>query len=95
MMEFASEIMPIILYLLLSILVIVAIVLMYKLLHTIDKANQVLDDIYIKVKKLDNFFDIVDKGADTINMLTDKVTGIVTSSIMKIFKKKRRDDIYE
>lgn len=94
-MEFASEIMPIILYFLLSVLVIVAIVFIYKLIHTVDKANQVLDDVYVKVKKLDNFFEIVDKSADAINMVTDKVTGIITSSILKIFKKKRKDDIYE
>lgn len=94
-MEFASEIMPIILYLLLSVLVIVAIVFIYKLIHTVDKANQVLDDVYVKVKKLDNFFEIVDKSADAINMVTDKVTGIITGSILKIFKKKRKDDIYE
>lgn len=94
-MEFASEIMPIILYFLLSVLVIVAIVFIYKLIHTVDKANQVLDDVYVKVKKLDNFFEIVDKSADAINMVTDKVTGIITGSILKIFKKKRKDDIYE
>lgn len=94
-MEFASEMLPIILYLLLSILVVVAIVFMYKLIHTIDKANQVLDDVYVKVKKLDNFFEIVDKSADALNMFTDRVTGIITTSIMKIFKRKRKDDINE
>ena len=94
-MEFASELLPIVLYLLLSILVVVAIVFMYKMIHTIDKANQVLDDIYIKVKKLDNFFEIVDKSADAISMFTDKVTGVITSSIMKFFKRKRKDDIDE
>lgn len=94
-MEFASEILPIILYLLLSILVVVAIVFIYKMIHTLDKANQVLDDVYVKVKKLDNFFEIVDKSADAINMITDKVTGVITNSLMKIFKRKRKDDIDE
>ena len=93
-METASALIPIILYLLLSILTIVVIVFIYKLTLTIDKANIVLDDIYKKVKKLDNLFEIIDKGADTINLVTDKITGILSSSILKIFKK-RKEDEYE
>ena len=51
-MEIASQMMPIILYMLLSILVIVAIVFLYKLTITLDKANTVLDDVFLKVKSL-------------------------------------------
>ncbi len=93
-METASALIPIILYLLLSILTIVVIVFVYKLSMTLDKANIVLDDVYKKVKKLDNLFEIIDKSADAINLVTDKVTGILSSSILKIFKK-RKEDEYE
>lgn len=94
-MEIASQLMPIILYLLLSILVVVTIVFIYKLTITVDKANIVLDDVYKKVKKLDNLFEIIDRSADTINLVTDKITGIISNSILKIFKKKRKEDEYE
>ncbi len=93
-METANMLLPIILYTLLSILIVVAIVFLYKLSITIDKANTVLDDIYGKVKKLDNLFEIIDKSADTINTITDKITGIISNSILKIFKK-RKEDEYE
>ena len=91
-METASTLLPVIMYTLLSILIVVAIILLYKLTITIDKANIVLDDIYGKVKKLDNLFEIIDKSADTINLVTDKITGIISNSIMKVFKKRKEDE---
>ena len=87
-MEVASN-MLIILYSLLSILVVFVIVFMYKLIGTLDKANNVLDDIEKKVHKLDNFFEIIDRSADTISMVTDRLSGIISSSILKFFKKRR------
>ena len=91
-METASTLLPIIMYTLLSILIVIAIILLYKLTITIDKTNIVLDDIYGKVKKLDNLFEIIDKSADTINLVTDKITGIISNSIMKVFKKRKEDE---
>ena len=91
-METASTLLPIIMYTLLSILIVIAIILLYKLTITIDKTNIVLDDIYGKVKKLDNLFEIIDKSADTINLVTDKITGIISNSIMRIFKKRKEDE---
>ena len=93
-MEIASQLMPIIFYLLLSILVVFVIVFVYRLTITLDKTNTLLDDIYSKVKKLDNFFEVIDRGADTLNLLTNKVSDVILGSIMKIFKK-RKDDDYE
>ena len=94
-MEMASELLPIILYLLLSILVVVVIVFFYKLTITLDKTNVLLDDVYSKVKKLDNLFDIIDKSSETISMVTDKISSVFINSILKIFKRKRKDDDYE
>ena len=94
-MEMASQILPLILYMLLGVLIIVVTIFVYKLTITVDKANVVLDDVYKKIGKLDNLFEVIDKSADTINLITDKVTGVVTSSILKVFKKKRKEDDYE
>ena len=91
-METASSLLPIIFYGLLSILVVFVILFVYKLTKTLDKTNMVLDDIYIKVKKLDNFFEVIDRGADTFNMMTNKVVEIVIGAVGKLFRKKRKDE---
>lgn len=88
----ASSIIPNILYILLAALVILLMVFVYKMIITLDKANIVLDDIYRKVKKLDNLFEIIDKSTDTINLVTDKITALISSSILKIFKKRKEDE---
>ena len=91
-MEMASSLLPIIFYTLLSILVVFVIVFVYKLIQTLDKANMLLDDVYIKVKKLDNLFEVIDRGADTLNMVTNKVVEGVVGAVSKLFKKKRKDE---
>lgn len=94
-METASQLMPIILYLVLSIFIVVGIVFLCKLINVLDKFNVILDDVNCKVKKLDNLFEVIDRGADAINSVTNKVSDVVVHSIMKIFRRKRKDDIDE
>lgn len=92
-MDALNASMPLIFNILLMVLMIFGIILLYKLITTVDRVNTILDDAYIKVKKLDNLFEIIDKSADTINAVTDKFTGAITSAILKIFKgKKRKED---
>ena len=59
-MEALNEIFPVILYGLLIILVVVLIILVVKLIKTISKVDLVVDDVNLKVKKLDGVFNIVD-----------------------------------
>lgn len=91
-MEVASELLPIILYTLLSILIIFIIVFVYKLIRTLDKTNEILDDVNGKVKKLDGLFEVIDKSADTINMITNRAVEVVIGAVSKLFKKKRKDE---
>ena len=91
-MEVASELLPIILYTLLSILVIFIIVFVYKLIKTLDKTNEILDDVNGKVKKLDGLFEVIDKSADTINLITNRAVEVVIGAVSKLFKKKRKDE---
>ena len=91
-MEMASSLLPIIFYILLSILVVFIIIFVYKLTKTLDKTNLILDDVYVKVKKLDNLFEVIDRGADTINMMTNKVVDVLVGTVTKVFKKKRKDE---
>lgn len=90
----SSQVMLILLYALLCILVGIAIVFVYKLIITLDKANVLLDDVNSKVKKLDNLFDIVDRSADTLNVVTNKVSDGILNFVMKFFRK-RKDDFDE
>ena len=91
-MEMASDLLPIIFYTLLSILVVFIIVFVYKLTKTLDKTNLILDDVYVKVRKLDNLFDVIDRGADTINSMTNRVLDVIVGAVGKVFKKKRKDE---
>ena len=91
-MEWASSLLPIIFYTLLCILVVFVIVFVYKLTKTLDKTNILLDDVYVKVKKLDNLFEIIDKSADTINSMTSKVFEIIVGAFSKLLSKKRKDE---
>ena len=91
-MEMANSLLPIIFYILLSILVVFIIIFVYKLIKTLDKTNLILDDVYVKVKKLDNLFEVIDRGADTINSMTNKVVDVVVGAVSKVFRKKRKDE---
>ena len=91
-MEMASDLLPIRFYTLLSILVVFIIVFVYKLTKTLDKTNLILDDVYVKVRKLDNLFDVIDRGADTINSMTNRVLDVIVGAVTKVFKKKRKDE---
>ena len=55
----ALVILPIILYILGSILLVVLIILGIKLIITMNKIEKVVDDVNIKVNKLNNLFNII------------------------------------
>ena len=94
-MEFLMEFLPIILYSSTIILVIVFIVLGIKLIHTIDRANEVLDDVDKKVKSLNGLFNVIDGVTDTLSVLSDTVVSTVTGFIGKIVPKKRKKERLE
>lgn len=82
------EILPIILYVLGSILLVVLIILGIKLIITMNKIEDVVDDINKKVKSLDSFFSIIDFTTDKLAMLSDRVVETVASLIKRLFKRK-------
>lgn len=83
-----NEILPIILYILGSILLIVLIILGIKLIITMNKIETVVDDINIKVKKLNGFFTVLDFATDKISAISDLMVEKISLLINKIFKKK-------
>lgn len=83
-----TEILPIVLYVLGSILLIVLIILGVKLIITMNKIENVVDDINNKVKTLDGFFSVIDFTTDKLAMISDKVVDTITLFIKKMFRRK-------
>lgn len=91
-MESLMEILPIILYSLSIILVIVFIVLGIKLIYTIDKANDILEDVERKSRSLNGLFNVIDGVTDTLSVLSDTVVSSITSIIGKLIPKKKKKE---
>ena len=86
-----AEILPIILYVLGSILLVVLIILGIKLIITMNKIENVVDDITKKVKSLDGLFSIIDMTTDKLAMLSDRIVDMVTAFIKKVFRRKEEE----
>ena len=84
----ANEVLSIVLGVLGSILLVVLIILGIKLIVTMNKIEDVVDDINKKVKSLNGLFSIVDATTDKLALLSDRVVDVVSSIIRRIFKKK-------
>ena len=82
----ASEVLPVILYILGAILLVALIVLTIKL--TIHKIDKVVDNITEKVTALDGLFSVVNAVSNKFTFITDKVVNIIYSLIEKITKRK-------
>ena len=86
-----SEVLPIILYILGSILLVVLIILGIKLIITMDKIQSTVDNINTKVNSLNGFFSIIDFTTDKIAMVSDKAVTAVSEFIKKIFTRNEED----
>ena len=86
------EVLPIILYILGSILLVVLIILGIKLIITMDKFNATLDDVQVKLKSLNGVFSIIDVTTDKLATITDKFVEGATSLIRKIFMRKKEEE---
>ena len=94
----AEQLLLIILYLLGSILLVVLIILGIKLINTMNKIQNVVDDINKKVDSFDGLFSIIDNTTDKLAFLSDKMVDGVTFLLKKIFKPRKRkeeDDLDE
>ena len=84
----ASEVLPVILYILGAILLVALILLTIKLTITIHKIDKVVDNITEKVTALDGLFSVVNAVSNKFTFITDKVVNIIYSLIEKITKRK-------
>ena len=89
------EILPVVLYVLGSILLVVLIILGIKLIITMNKIENVVDDINGKVKSLNGLFSMIDYTTDKLALLSDRFVDVVSSLIKKIFRRKEEKDSNE
>lgn len=83
-----TEALLILLYVLGSTLLVVLIVLGIKLITTVNRVNDLVDDINGKAKSLDTLFSLVDMTTDKLALLSDRLVDAITYIIKKIFKAK-------
>lgn len=85
-----KDLFLIILYVFLTILVIVSIIFVIKLIFTLKKVDKTVDDVNMKLEKLNGLFSIIGATTDVINNFNDKLATNITNGLNSLFKKKRR-----
>lgn len=90
-----NDVLPVILYILGSILLVVLIILGIKLINTMNKIEIMVDDINKKVVSLNGLFHIIDLTTDKLALLSDKMVDGITLVVKRIFKSKKRKEEYE
>ena len=97
-MDGLMQVFPIMMYVLGSILLVVTIILVIKLIYTVDKAKEILDNVEANVKTLDGFFNAINMTSSAISSIGDRIIGAVAGLLGKFKRKKKRneeEDLYE
>ena len=81
--------LQILLYVLGAGLLLSLIILVIKIIYSVNRINFLLDSIERKMKTIDKAFTTVDKIVDTFSLASDRFVDSVTSIVNKIFKKKK------
>lgn len=77
-------------YILGSVLIVASIILVLKLISTVDRLNGIMDEITIKINKFDKAFRIVDVVTDNMALISDKLVDGLSYFIRKIFNKNNK-----
>ena len=99
MTEFLEVYLPACVNILLIVLLIVGIVLGVRLINTLNRINEVIDNVEAKVNSLNGLFNVINFTTDKITAIGDRVIEGV-NGLIKRFGKKRyssemEDDDYE
>lgn len=103
-MDVLNAVLPVLLYIFGIILLIVLIILGIRMIQILDKtdkmlddANRVLENITEKVNSFNGFFEVLDKTGYGISVIGDKVIGLFSGIVSKIFNKnkKNEENLYE
>ena len=83
-----NDVLPVILYILGSVLLVALIVLTIKLIITMNKIEKVVDNITVKVKTLDELFNVIGKVTGKFTAITDRIVDSISLLVEKIFRGK-------
>jgi len=88
-----NTVFPIIMYILGSTLLVVLIILVLKLIYTVDRTNEILDDVQVKIRTLDGLFNAIDTASSTIANISDTILDKFFGFLAKFTKKKKKNKI--
>ena len=99
-MEYLNEMLPIIIYFLLIVLLVVSIIVGIKLIFTITKVDELIDDVTEKLSSFDRLFNVINFTTDRFGVISETVISFITSKLKKLVKPKRKktkreDEEYE
>ena len=94
-MEFFLDFLPIIIYILLTVLISVCIYFVIKAIKIADKVNLLLEDVENKISSLDAFFKVIDFTTEKINAISEKVVETIISLFSRLFHKRKEDEEHE
>ena len=89
-MELANSILLMVLYILGAFVLVMLIILIFKLLKTLDKVNRIADDVEGKMSSLNGLFNIIDNVTDGVSVVNDFLVDKVAGIAGKFFRKKKR-----
>ena len=98
-MEYLNEMLPILIYFLLIVLLVVSIIVGIKLIFTITKVDELIDDVTEKLSSFDRLFNVINFTTDRFGVISETVISFITSKLKKLMKPKRKtkreDEDYE
>lgn len=77
---------------LILILLVVSIAVAFKIMETLRKVDEVIDDINHKSKKLDGVFDIVDSTSNAVSSISNKVVESIVGMIQNLIERKSKKE---
>ena len=78
-------------YVLGAVLLVCLIVLIIKVIYTVNRVNFLLDNIERKMKTIDQVFGVVNRFVDSFSLFTDKLTNKIVNATSRLFKKEAKE----
>ena len=96
-MEFFTEVLPILINIALFVLLIILIIVGIRFMGLIDRMNRIADNVETKLNSVNQAVDVLSRTVNGIAGITDSIVSGVTTAIMKIFHKNKKEEesIYE
>lgn len=86
MIEYLSQLLPIVIYILLIALIVLLIIISIKAIKALNKVQTVVDTVDKKVHNMNGAFDVIDIATDKLSTFSDKLINIIAGAIEKVFK---------